>query len=203
MNLNNILKNSNFQERNNTIKKVYGIVKEVNGSNAVVAIQDSLNLTVTLPNKTSEPLKENDNVWVYYWNKISQGYIALKNDDYGLSAKVTDLIGNHMEIGKIDISESDCDTNASYLFKKVDLVNKFSDPIIFTQISYESNQTPTPIVQKLVVNVRNINVKNVENQFFYLSIVNNEDMRKLSVKNFTVNYIVMDMKYIINQERED
>ncbi len=190
MNLNNILKNSNFQERNNTLKKVFGIVKEVKGSNAVVAIQDSLNLTVTLPNKTSEPLKENDNVWVYYWNKISQGYIALKNDDNGLSAKVTDLICNHMEIGKFDISEKDCDTTAPYIYKQVKIKRTILNPVIFAQISYDNKSAP--LTQKLFVHIQE-----VRDNSFWLCISSNTHttMEDLDVKDFTVNYLVIDMAY--------
>ena len=38
-----------------------------------------LNTVVTLLNKTGELLEENDSVWVYYWDNIANGYIAIKN----------------------------------------------------------------------------------------------------------------------------
>lgn len=191
MNLKTIIDGCNFSEKyDNNLKKVYGIVKKVEGSNAVVALQDSSNLTVTLPNKTSEPLRKNDNVWIYYWNKISQGYIALKNDDDGLSAKITDLICNHMEIGKVKILENDCNTSAPYIYKKVEMKHTFSNPVIFTQVSYEERSTP--LNQKLSVHTQEIS-----GNTFYLCIGSNTHnaMENLDTKIFTVNYLAIDLDY--------
>lgn len=104
MDLNNYLKENKFKHKDkNTLNRVPATVidvvydydadknqipltyngKEVKVDNvqyAMVRIMGYENLQIVLPNKTNAPLETDNNVWVYFWNNISSGYIALNND---------------------------------------------------------------------------------------------------------------------------
>ena len=99
MELNNYLKENKFKNKEtNKLNRVSAKVIEVdeedknlftyNGKTvevdnieyALVKIMGYENLQIVLPNKTNAPLETGNNVWVYFWNNISSGYIALNND---------------------------------------------------------------------------------------------------------------------------
>lgn len=104
MDLNNYLKENKFKNKDtNKLNRVSATIveavlevdengneiplkyngKEVSVDNvqyAMVRIMGYKNLQIVLPNKTNAPLETNNNVWVYFWNNISSGYIALNND---------------------------------------------------------------------------------------------------------------------------
>lgn len=64
---------------NNHIKRVIGVIQSVvpntNYGKAVVSIGGK---SLTLINKSGELLATGDNVWIHYWNSLTDGYIALR-----------------------------------------------------------------------------------------------------------------------------
>ena len=87
-NLNNIIDN-NF-EHTDCIKRKYGIVEQLiyppsYGSeypkvkvNICAGSEEENTKSIILLNKTGEVLSVGDAVWVYYWNTITDGYVAIK-----------------------------------------------------------------------------------------------------------------------------
>ena len=93
--------------------------KEVSVDNvqyAMVRIMGYENLQIVLPNKTNAPLETDDNVWVYFWNNISSGYIALNNDTskdilsvYKNMTVLNGYINNEQKINRVaDFIYDDC-----------------------------------------------------------------------------------------------
>ena len=138
MDLNNYLKENKFKHKDkNTLNRVPATVidvvsdadgnqipltyngKEVSVDNvqyAMVRIMGYENLQIVLPNKTNAPLETNNNVWVYFWNNISSGYIALNNDTsedilsvYKNMTVLNNYINNTMKINRVaDFIYDDC-----------------------------------------------------------------------------------------------
>ena len=87
-NLNNIIDN-NF-EHTDCIKRKYGIVEQLihppsYGSeypkvkvNIYAGSEEENSKSIILLNKTGEALSVGDAVWIYYWNTITDGYVAIK-----------------------------------------------------------------------------------------------------------------------------
>lgn len=74
---------SNF-ERLPNLKRAYGKIKSIMSSNAKVLVEilsteeEEKNRELWLLNKTGEILAVDDLVWIYYWNTITDGYVAIK-----------------------------------------------------------------------------------------------------------------------------
>ena len=87
-NLNNIIDNN--YEHTDCIKRKYGIVEQLiyppsYGSeypkvkvNIYAGLEEKNTKSIILLNKTGEVLSVGDAVWVYYWNTITDGYVAIK-----------------------------------------------------------------------------------------------------------------------------
>lgn len=70
-----------------TIKREYGTIKELvpDTDSAKVVVKflnrnedNGIETILTLLNKTGERLQVEDNVMIYYWNTLSDGYVAIK-----------------------------------------------------------------------------------------------------------------------------
>ena len=74
---------SNFKRLPN-LKRAYGKIKSIMSNNAKVLVEilsteeEEKNRELWFLNKTGEILAVDDLVWIYYWNTITDGYVAVK-----------------------------------------------------------------------------------------------------------------------------
>lgn len=108
------------------LKRISAVVVEVvensNNTKFKVTYANSKNdeICIQLINKSKDSLSEGDHVWIYYWNSVTDGYIALKN---GLSSFGTDSGGGETIIPPI---ETETNVINSYKFSKSNVTNSNS-----------------------------------------------------------------------------
>lgn len=108
------------------LKRISAVVVEAvensNNTKFKVTYANSKNdeICIQLINKSKDSLSEGDHVWIYYWNSVTDGYIALKN---GLSSFGTDSGGGETIIPPI---ETETNVINSYKFSKSNVTNSNS-----------------------------------------------------------------------------
>ena len=108
------------------LKRISAVVVEAvensNNTKFKVTYANSKNdeICIQLINKSKDSLSEGDHVWIYYWNSVTDGYIALKN---GLSSFGTDSGGGETIIPPI---ETETNVINSYKFSKSNVINSNS-----------------------------------------------------------------------------
>lgn len=76
---NNLLNDIKKRDIHSELKRAIGTVVSVNEINSfATVVLDNSNAHIVLLNKTGEILSVGDNVWIHYWDSISDGCIVLK-----------------------------------------------------------------------------------------------------------------------------